>query len=179
VKCAALNASTAAAQAEDTFLMGKLSTPRCRGSFEITAVAPTAATHRQKNATHRQRDGARQGMLFRMSIGISLVTGPRAAALKLRLRLADFIGLPIKPRAKHPAKGPIDLCQARCGDLLRVVAVCPECPDCTRLRELGFCESSQVRKISDGGAMICMLMGTRVAIGRKLGRSVLVEKVGA
>jgi hypothetical protein len=30
-----------------------------------------------------------------------------------------------------------------------------------RLRELGFCESAEIRKVADGGAMICMLMGTR------------------
>jgi Fe2+ transport system protein FeoA len=48
-----------------------------------------------------------------------------------------------------------------------------------RLRELGFCESAEVRKVADGGAMICMLMGVRVAIGRELGSHVRVERVPA
>jgi ferrous iron transport protein A len=114
-------------------------------------------------------------------MNIRVFRGGRASspALGLRRKAADIIGLPIKPSTHKPAHGPIDLCQARCGDLLRVVSVCPECPECIRLRELGFCESSRVRKISDGGALICMLMGARVAIGRELGRSVLVEKVCA
>jgi hypothetical protein len=44
---------------------------------------------------------------------------------------------------------------------------------------MGFCDSAVVRKVSDGGAMICMLMGMRVAIGRELGKHVRVEKVAA
>jgi ferrous iron transport protein A len=77
---------------------------------------------------------------------------------------------------------PIDcltLARARCGERLRVVALCPNCPECVRLRELGFCEKAEVRKVADGGAMICMLRGMRVAIGRELGSLVRVERVGA
>jgi Fe2+ transport system protein FeoA len=143
------------------------------------AALKGSATHRQKMAIHRQRASSWRDTIRAMSIRFFRGRPERPAPLKLRQRVADIIGLPIKPGAKKPAHGPIDLCQARCGDLLRVVSVCPECPECVRLRELGFCESSQVRKIADGGALICMLMGTRVAIGRNLGRSVLVEKVRA
>ncbi|MDB6154193.1 MAG: FeoA family protein [Chthoniobacteraceae bacterium] len=71
----------------------------------------------------------------------------------------------------------LTLARARCGERLRVVSLCPNCPECVRLRELGFCESAEVRKVADGGAMICMLMGMRVAIGRELGAMVEVERV--
>ncbi len=71
----------------------------------------------------------------------------------------------------------LTLARARCGERLRVVSLCPNCPECVRLRELGFCESAEVRKVADGGAMICMLMGMRVAIGRELGALVEVERV--
>ncbi len=73
----------------------------------------------------------------------------------------------------------LTLAGARCGERLRVVSLCPKCPDCVRLRELGFCESAEVRKVADGGAMICLLSGTRVAIGRALGALVRVERVAA
>ena len=63
---------------------------------------------------------------------------------------------------------PLTLSRARCGEKLRVVAICPNCPECVRLRELGFCEAAEVRKVADCGATICLLMGMRVAIGREL-----------
>ena len=71
----------------------------------------------------------------------------------------------------------LTLSGARCGDRLRVVSICPNCPDCVRLRELGFCERAEFCKLADGSAMICSLMGTRVAIGRELGSHVRVERV--
>ncbi len=73
----------------------------------------------------------------------------------------------------------LTLSRARCGERLRIVSICPDCPECVRLRELGFCPMREVCKMSDGGAMICMLMGTRVAIGRELGGHVRVERVAA
>ena len=72
---------------------------------------------------------------------------------------------------------PLTLSRARCGERLRVLSICPNCPECVRLRELGFCESAEIRKVADGGAMICMLMGMRVAIGRELASHVRVERV--
>lgn len=72
---------------------------------------------------------------------------------------------------------PLTLSRARCGDRLRVVSICPNCPECVRLRELGFCESAEVRKVADGSALICSLMGMRVAIGRELGAHVRVERI--
>jgi len=71
----------------------------------------------------------------------------------------------------------LTLSRARCGERLRVVAICPNCPECVRLRELGFCERAEVCKVAEGGAMICILMGMRVAIGRELGSHVRVERV--
>lgn len=81
--------------------------------------------------------------------------------------------------AASPSPQSLTLTSARCGDRLRVAAVCPNCPECVRLREMGFCEAAEVRKVCDGGAMICLLMGMRVAIGRELGKHVRVEKVVA
>jgi Fe2+ transport system protein FeoA len=73
----------------------------------------------------------------------------------------------------------LTLARAKCGERLRVTQICPDCPECVRLRELGFYDSAEVRKISDGAAIICVLLGMRVAIGRDLGEHVHVEKIAA
>lgn len=79
-----------------------------------------------------------------------------------------------------PISQPIlTLARAKVGDRLRVVTICPECPECLRLRELGFQDRVEVRKVADGAAIICSIMGLRVAIGRSLGDHVHVEKIAA
>jgi ferrous iron transport protein A len=50
-------------------------------------------------------------------------------------------------------------------------------PSCERLRDLGFCEQLQVRKLSGGRNLICSVCGTRMAISRELAAQVLVEAV--
>lgn len=73
----------------------------------------------------------------------------------------------------------LTLARAKVGERLRVVTICPDCPECMRLRELGFQDRMEVRKVSDGAAIICSIMGMRVAIGRGLGEHVRVEKIAA
>lgn len=51
-------------------------------------------------------------------------------------------------------------------------------PSCDRLRDLGFCEQLQIRKISDGRNLICSICGTRMAISRELAAQVFVCPVG-
>lgn len=80
--------------------------------------------------------------------------------------------------APYPT-GTLTLARARVGERLRVVTICPDCPECVRLRELGFQDQMEVRKVADGAAIICSLMGMRVAIGRDLGEHVRVERVAA
>jgi Fe2+ transport system protein FeoA len=60
--------------------------------------------------------------------------------------------------------------------LLKIVSL-KSTPATQRLRELGFCEMSEVCKVSDNGALICNLLGCRVAIGRDLGAQIVVERV--
>ncbi len=75
--------------------------------------------------------------------------------------------------------GILTLSRAKVGERLRVITICPDCPECIRLRELGFQDQMEVRKVSDGAAIICSLLGMRVAIGRDLGEHVRVERVAA
>ncbi len=51
-------------------------------------------------------------------------------------------------------------------------------PACERLRDLGFCEQLQVRKIAGGRNLICSVCGTRMAISRDLAEQVLVSPLG-
>ena len=80
--------------------------------------------------------------------------------------------------APYP-QGTLTLARANVGERLRVVTICPDCPECVRLRELGFQDQMEVRKVSDGAAIICSLLGMRVASGRDLGEHVRVERVAA
>ncbi len=81
---------------------------------------------------------------------------------------------------QHASQKPaLSLANARVGERLRVVTICPDCPECLRLRELGFQDRVEVRKIADGAAIICSIMGMRVAIGHDLGEHVRVEKIAA
>lgn len=51
-------------------------------------------------------------------------------------------------------------------------------PSCDRLRDLGFCEQLQVRKIAGGRNLICSICGTRMAISRELAEQILVAPLG-
>jgi ferrous iron transport protein A len=51
-------------------------------------------------------------------------------------------------------------------------------PACERLRDLGFCEQLQVRKLAGGRNLICSICGTRMAISRELAEQVLVSPIG-
>ena len=73
----------------------------------------------------------------------------------------------------------LTLATAKSGERLRVRHICPDCPHCVRLRELGFRDHVVVRKIADGAAVICLLMGTRLALGRELSDHVEVERFTA
>ena len=48
-------------------------------------------------------------------------------------------------------------------------------PSCDRLRDLGFCEEMQVRKLSGGRNLVCSLCGTRLAISKELAAQVFVS----
>lgn len=73
----------------------------------------------------------------------------------------------------------LTLATAKCGQSFRISHICPDCPHCIRLRELGFHDRTLVRKIADGAAIICLVMGTRVALGRELCDHVEVEPVAS
>lgn len=52
-------------------------------------------------------------------------------------------------------------------------------PACEQLRNLGFCESLEVRKITNGRNLVCSVCGTRLALSRELAAQVIVSPVHA
>jgi Fe2+ transport system protein FeoA len=77
---------------------------------------------------------------------------------------------------RHPSPAhSFDLAEARCGQRLKIVSLKSDSTASMRLRELGFCESAEVCKVTDCGSLICRLLGVRVAIARDLAKQVLVE----
>ncbi len=50
-------------------------------------------------------------------------------------------------------------------------------PACERLRDLGFCEQMQLRKLSNGRNLLCTVCGAKMAISRELAEQVLVSPV--
>lgn len=50
-------------------------------------------------------------------------------------------------------------------------------PACERLRDLGFCEEMQLRKISNGRNLLCTVCGAKMAISRELAKQVIVSPV--
>ena len=48
---------------------------------------------------------------------------------------------------------------------------------CQRLREMGFCESAIVEKVSYNGALICRVCDAKVALSRRLAQNIIVQDV--
>ena len=74
-------------------------------------------------------------------------------------------------------KNLLDLCEARVGSKLRVHGLKGQAAICQRLREMGFCELAEVRKLADNGALICSVCGSRVALSRSLAKDIIVQQV--
>lgn len=65
------------------------------------------------------------------------------------------------------------LSQAKVGCDFQIEYV--EGPACDQLRNLGFCESLQVRKLANGRNLICSLCGTRIAVSSDLAEQIKVS----
>ncbi len=48
---------------------------------------------------------------------------------------------------------------------------------CQRLREMGFCEFAEVRKLTHGSCLICHVCGVNVALSKYLAKNIVVEKI--
>jgi ferrous iron transport protein A len=48
---------------------------------------------------------------------------------------------------------------------------------CQRLREMGFCESAIIEKVSGQRTLLCQLCGTRIALSEGAARHIVVELI--
>lgn len=72
---------------------------------------------------------------------------------------------------------PVTLCEAGVGATVRVRKLEDNPAVCQRLREMGFCESAEIHKLADNGALICQVCGVRVALSRSLAKNIIVEPI--
>lgn len=72
----------------------------------------------------------------------------------------------------------LPLCQLPAGSLGRIRELNGDPDFCQRVREMGFCETTFVAKISGSGPFICQINGLRVALSHGAARCIMVEPVG-
>jgi ferrous iron transport protein A len=63
------------------------------------------------------------------------------------------------------------------GEKGRVTNLQGEANLCSRLREMGFCESAVVEKVSGNYTLLCQVCGTRVALNGQVAKNIVVEKI--
>src|SRR5687767_3025795 len=143
-----------------------------------------------RGALHKRRAGSLDGgtyMMWSAYMPASIVQrrsgergrAPNTICDSFAKWSCDTISLDLASPFMLASASKLTLASAKCGDRLRVRHICPDCPHCVRLREMGFHDRTVVRKIADGAAVICLLLGTRVAVGRELCDHVEVERLAA
>ena len=78
------------------------------------------------------------------------------------------------PRQSHPR---MTLTELPVGATGRVCSLDGEAGLCQRLREMGFCESAVIEKVSGQRTLICQLCGTRIALSDRAAQHIVVELV--
>ena len=86
-----------------------------------------------------------------------------------------FSSMPSAMNAPASQTSLISLREASIGDKFQIKAISGA--NCERLREMGFCESMEVRKVSGGRNLICSVCGTRLALSKDLAEDVMVTPV--
>ncbi|HVT92061.1 MAG TPA: FeoA family protein [Bryobacteraceae bacterium] len=59
----------------------------------------------------------------------------------------------------------------------RVCELSGQAEVCQRLREIGFCESAVIEKVSGQRTLLCQLCGTRIALSDRAAAHVVVELI--
>lgn len=80
----------------------------------------------------------------------------------------------VDPRLQRPR---MTLTELPAGAAGRVCALNAAADTCQRLREMGFCESAIVQKISGQTTLLCQVCGMRVALGEGVAKHITVEVI--
>jgi ferrous iron transport protein A len=75
------------------------------------------------------------------------------------------------------ANSSIPLCQLRPGASGRVSVLQGDDDFCQRVREMGFGESTVVRKVSGNTTILCQINGTRIALSHRAAQNILVAEI--
>ncbi len=59
----------------------------------------------------------------------------------------------------------------------RVCELSGQADVCQRLREMGFCESAVIEKVSGQRTLLCQLCGTRIALSDRAAAHIVVELI--
>ncbi len=59
----------------------------------------------------------------------------------------------------------------------RVCELSGQAEVCQRLREMGFCESAVIEKVSGHRTLLCQLCGTRIALSERAAQHIVVELI--
>lgn len=90
--------------------------------------------------------------------------------IAIQSQLEEGVGVPAVTPIRH-----VTLNEVAVNCDVRISAISG--PACERLRDLGFCEQMQLRKISNGRNLVCTICGAKMAISRELAEQVLVSPV--
>ena len=67
------------------------------------------------------------------------------------------------------------LCDCRPGECVKVSNLQGDASECHRLREMGFCEEANVKKIAHSGALICEVCEKQIVVSAGLAKNIIVE----
>ena len=65
------------------------------------------------------------------------------------------------------------------GGRARICALDGDRGFCTRLREIGFCETALIERIGGTQTLLCRICRTQVALGSQVARRILVDIIAA
>ena len=103
---------------------------------------------------------------------VTISEGARGFLLQIHLNCRTLTGMALATVNDLHADSLLSLSQAKVGCDFQIKLLSG--PACDQLRDLGFCETLQVRKLADGRNLICSVCGTRLALSRELASQVMV-----
>jgi ferrous iron transport protein A len=97
--------------------------------------------------------------------------------LKLSLNLLHYApSMPKNPATNGQSQG-LPLNKLPAGVPGRVAELNGQDETCQRLREMGFCESAVIQRVSGTDMTICQVCGTRIALSGRLARQIIVRPI--
>lgn len=92
--------------------------------------------------------------------------------LCLKPRLPAFMSADDKSLPRERVRLP----ELPLGERGRVCALEGDANLCTRLREIGICESATIERLSGSHTLLCQLSGTRIALNGRAAQGIWVER---